>query len=203
MESFSFMLYSASLICVDSIYSGYFAGKSLMSLPSNTMKEKLQNAYFRAVLAKAGANFATPDWDCGIDFYITSPQINTRGKFSPTGNIVLCQLKASKNCKVVGDEVVYQLDAEAYNKLIELEDALGILVLLHLPEEEEEWLIVDESAMCIRYCCYWMEVAGETTDKSSTITVKIPRNQVFDPEAVNHLLNRVSQDTGSGRRTQS
>lgn len=174
-----------------------------MSLPSSTKKEKLQNAYFRAVLAVAGANFATPDWDCGIDVYITSPTVNKRGRFAPTGNIVLCQLKASKDCRLDGDEVVYPLDAEAYNKLVELEDARGILILLHLPDDESEWLVVDNHAMCIRYCCYWKEISGESTKNSSTITVRIPKRQVFDPEAVNYLLSSVSQDAGSARRPQS
>ena len=174
-----------------------------MSLPSNTMKEKLQNAYFQAVLAVAGANFATPNWDCGIDVYITSPTVNARGRVAPTGNIVLCQLKASKNCKLDGDEVVYALEAEAYNKLVELEGARGILILLHLPEDENEWLIVDEHAMCIRYCCYWKEISGKTTENSSTITVRIPKSQVFNPEAVNYLLGSVSRDADSIRRPQS
>lgn len=172
-------------------------GIHLMALPSDTRKEKFHNAYFRAVLAVAGANFATPDWDCGIDYYITWPAINSRGKFAPTGNIVFCQLKASKNCTIDGDEVVYKLDAEAYNELIEI-DALTILVLMHLPETERDWLVVDECAMCMRYSCYWKEIVGETTDNSSKITVRIPRNQVFDPEAVQYLLSQAEQDVGRG-----
>lgn len=161
-----------------------------MSLPQGNKKEEMQRAYFRAVVAKAGASFYVPNYDCGADFILTSLHVNTRERIAPTSKLVFCQLKASDDCEMKGDEVIYELKAEAYNKLAELDEVLSILLLLHLPENEEEWLAVDENAMCIRNCCYWFEVPNKTTENTSTITVKIPKHQVFDPEAVYDLLER-------------
>lgn len=170
-----------------------------MSLPQGNKQEELQRAWFRAVVAKAGANFAILNWDNGIDFYITATKMSSRGTIIPTSNIVICQLKSSKNCEIRENDVVYKLDAEAYNKLAELEDSLAILLLLHLPEKEEDWLTVDDCALCIRYCCYWLEVPNEVTQKTSKITVKIPKHQVFDPQAVHELLDRARQDVRKNR----
>ena len=108
--------------------------------------------------------------------------------------MVYCQLKASDDCEIKEDKVVYELKAESYNKFAELDGVLAIILLLHLPKNEEEWLLVDQSAMCIKHCCYWYDVPKETTDKQYTITIKIPTNQVFDPQTVHWLLEQSTKN---------
>lgn len=161
-----------------------------MSLPQGNEKEEMQQAYFRAVVAKAGASFYVPSYDCGADFVLTTPYINPRGRVAPTTKMVFCQLKASVDCEIIEGEVVYKLDAEAFNKLAELDNVLAILLLLHLPRDEEKWLAVNQCEMCIGACCYWYEVPKVITDNKSKITVKIPTDQVFDPKAVHNLLEQ-------------
>lgn len=161
-----------------------------MSLPQGNKKEEMQRAYFRAVVAKAGASFYIPNYDCGADFVLTTPFVNQRGRTAPTTKTVYCQLKASDDCELRKDKVVYELNAESYNKFAELPGVLAIILLLHLPKVEDEWLTVDNSALCIKNCCYWYEVPKEITENKCTITVKIPIDQVFDPRAVHDLLER-------------
>ena len=165
-----------------------------MSIPQGNKKEEMQLAYFRAVVAKAGASFYVPNYDCGADFILTTPYVNPRGNIAPTTKMVFCQLKASDECEIKEGRVVYELKAESYNKLAELDDVLAILLLLHLPTDENDWLTVNQSAMCIKRCCYWYEVPKEITGNKYTFTVKIPTSQVFDPQAVQHLLEQSVQD---------
>ena len=172
----------------------HHTGIAFMSLPQGNKKEEMQRAYFRAVVAKAGASFYVPNYDCGADFVLTTPYINPRGKTAPTTRMVFCQLKASDDCEVKEGKVVYELKAESYNKFAELHNVLAIILLLHLPKNEEDWLLVDQSAMCIKHCCYWYEVPKVTTDNTCTITIKIPTHQVFDPNAVDWLLEKSPQN---------
>lgn len=171
-----------------------------MSLPQGNKKEEMQLAYFRAVVAKAGASFYVPNYDCGADFVLTTPFVNKRGKTAPTTKMVYCQLKASDDCEERKDKIVYELNAESYNKFAELPGVLAIILLLHLPKIEDEWLEVDRNAMCIRHCCYWYEVPKVTTDNKYTITIKIPTNQVFDPHTVPWLLEQSMQKTDRNGR---
>ena len=163
-----------------------------MSLPSGNRKEELQIAWFRAVVAQAGASFYVPNYDCGADYVLTTSHVNARGRVAPTTQQVFCQLKASQNCRVTDSTITYDFDAEGYNKLAELDDVLSILLLLHSPEYEDDWLEVRASAMCIRNCCYWWIVPNEATDNRSTIAVPIPLAQRFDEVAVRHLLEQSS-----------
>ena len=171
-----------------------------MSLPQGNKKEELQRACFRAVVAQSGASFYIPNYDCGADYVLTTPYVNQRGRTAPTAKMVFCQLKASQDCSIQNNAIAYELDAEAYNKFAELAGVLAILVLLHLPKNEEEWLTIDQTAMCIRNCCYWYEVPKEITLNNSTITVKIPLAQVFDPPAVHRLLDQSVRSFGDTGR---
>ena len=164
-----------------------------MSLPQGNKQEELQRAYFRAVVAQAGASFYVPNYDCGADFILTTTQVNARGKVAPTSQLVFCQLKTYKNSDLGSSHLKYELCAEAYNKLAELDNVLAILLLLHLPENEEDWLLVSQNALCIRKCCYWYIVPKITTQNTRSITVTIPTDQVFDPSAVHNLLEKSRQ----------
>ena len=164
-----------------------------MSLPLNYKMEHLHFAYVRAVVAKAGANCTRPENDYGVDLRINKVRTKPDGGFADTGFLFHCQLKATTNLKVEDDYVVYDMEAGAYKNLVEWQGGLMILIVFKLPKDEQEWLSVTEDVLCMKDCCYWMRLEETSTNESSK-RIRIPRNQLFDPQAVTDLLERVSRD---------
>ena len=159
-----------------------------MPIPPNLAKQELNNAYFLAVVADAGATAAKPTPDIGIDFIVSGARIRNETKFAPTGLSFFCQLKSTTDWNIRDDYFVYKVKADAYNKLAELEKGLGILIVYALPQHGENPLTVDESCFQLRKCCYWYHIPREPTPNSSSITIEIPTTQLFDRNAVEHLL---------------
>ncbi len=160
-----------------------------MPIPPYLVNQELHFAYFRAVVADAGATAAAPTPDIGIDFIVSGARIRNETEFAPTGLTFFCQLKSTTDWKIRGDDFVYEIKkVDAYNKLAELEKGLGILIVYALPQQRERPLSVDESRLQLRECCYWYRVPREPTLNTSSITIKIPRAQLFDRNAVAQLL---------------
>ncbi len=170
-----------------------------MPIPPDLAKQELQFAYFRAVVADAGATAASPTPDIGIDFIVSGARIRDESTYAPTGLSFFCQLKSTTNWKIRGDHFVYTVEAEAYNKLAELEKGLGILIVYALPSDGTEPLSVTEAVLQLRKCCYWYRIPREPTSNTSSTTIYIPRTQVFDHHAVTHLLEIDRLDAYSGQ----
>lgn len=165
-----------------------------MPIPSSHMKEQLQFSYVNAVVARSGAKCTPPPSDYGMDVIISEVKILPDGSFTDTSFLFHGQLKATTRCKIRNDYVVYDLDVKTYNKLVQWEgNAPAILIVFKLPKNEQEWLNLDEDVLCMRNCCYWMRLEGKVSTNVSSKTIKIPREQVFDPQAVTYLLDQVRQ----------
>lgn len=105
-----------------------------------------------------------------------------------------CQLKATVNWKEEETSIVYDLEADTYNKIIyrhQNSTIPCILVLLCLPTEEAEWLHISEEELKLRKCCYYLYINGEPTNNKETIRIRIPRTNVFSPDAVKELVEKV------------
>lgn len=166
-----------------------------MSMPFEHIKERLSVAYVRAVTARAGAKFTENDApEYGVDGFIRAVKKLPSGKYTATGFLFHCQLKATSTCELVGDCVVYDMKVNAYNKLAQWEgNSPCILVLFRLPENPTEWLRLDEDQLLLRNCCYWEHVTGPPSANTGSQRVKIPRSQTFTPDAVRELLEKVKQ----------
>lgn len=163
-----------------------------MAITLNHVKEQLSRAYVTAIAAKAGATVSKPDLDYGIDATVQFVRQLPSGKFQPTGFVFHCQLKATTTCAMEDGYVVYDMEADAYNKLANWEgNSPCILILLRLPEEEHDWLLLNEEQLLLRNCCYWMHITDPPSDNSSSCRIRIPRQQVFTPEVVAELLEKV------------
>lgn len=162
-----------------------------MAIPLTHVEEDLQIAYTQAVVAKAGAVFDPPGHDYGTDGTIWEVQTLPSGKCTKTGSHIVCQLKATINCSLGADYVVYDMDPKAYNKLANWQGPTPvILVLFRLPRDPEQWLELDEEQLLLKNCCYWTRILEPPTTHSSSIRITIPREQVFNPDAVVDLLAR-------------
>lgn len=155
-------------------------------------------AYVQAVVAKAGAYYlpykpTEYGLDCDIKPVTTMPD----GSYTYTGHTLNCQVKSTTNWIEQDDQILYDLEAKAYNKLVAFEIKTAILVVLKLPKDANDWLKCKEDCLELRNCCYWAVLNGSPTTNTSTIRISIPRKQIFDPSAVSALLDFLKQNDGS------
>ena len=170
-----------------------------MPIPPNLVKQELHFAYFRAVVADAGATAAPPTPDIGIDFIVSGARIRNEAKFAPTGLSFFCQLKSTTDWNIRDDKVVYAVKADAYNDLAELEKGIGVLIVFCLPKDQTRPLKVTEEYLQLSNCCYWYHIPREPTQNTGSLNVEIPRSQLFDRHAVAHLLELDRFDAYSGK----
>jgi hypothetical protein len=166
-------------------------------MTDNDIEESLSRAYVFAVAGRAGVLLGgtVKDYGCDGTFHEV---VVLGGKRMQGGFSIDFQLKASKNCTLDNNDVVYDLDAETHRKLIFRKQQGGtpiVLIVLVLPSETDDWLVHSEDQLLIKQCCYWCVVDGVATANKNTVRIRIPRSQQLTPEAVNDLLARVRAGT--------
>lgn len=66
-----------------------------------------------------------------------------------------------------------------------------ILVVLHLPSDQTEWLSIGPESLILRRCAYWTSLTGEAeTENKESVTVTIPDAQCFDVASLMALMER-------------
>lgn len=168
-----------------------------MALPPTHLMSYLQSAYVDAVVAQAGATCTPYPKDYGLDARISEIRLFPDGSHEPSGIGFDCQLKATSDLKESDGHFKYRLEVRAYNILARLQSTLGILIVYKMPDKQDQWLKQSEKALCLKDCCYWLEIPRTPTTNTSTVTVEIPQSQVFDEEAVSKLLSRANGGVGA------
>lgn len=154
-------------------------------LTDNDRKEALSRAYVCAVAGFAGYTVSVEDFDRdGIDL-----RVHAGGRLSPTIGL---QLKATER---LGDTLrdgnyrYNDLPARNYERLIRPSQVPRYLVLLALPSDESDWLAVSVDRLLMQRCAYWVSLSGAAeTDNRATVTVSIPPGNLFDPNALQQML---------------
>ena len=152
---------------------------------SNLRKEQFSLAYIRAVAAAADCHVIIPEVDVdSVDGQIRGPLgIRHRLDF---------QAKSTTDAKIDQTVVRYELERKDYDDLRQPDSPLHILILMMLPPSEDDWVSQTEAELCLRKCAYWLDLRGEPDkDNRRSVTVRIPRKQVFDPVQLPNLLDGV------------
>ena len=163
-----------------------------MSLPITLKKESLSEAYVRAIVAKAGYNFGKYDHDMGIDGVIKDvKEIN--GAFRAIGFGIEFQLKSTWDVTFENGELVYDLEVKNYNDLASWEGGNpAILILFVMPRDENLWVDFSNERLVIRQCAWWCSLQGlKVTDNGYKKRIRIPETQVFSPEELEKLMDKV------------
>lgn len=165
-----------------------------MGLPEADKKEALGQAYVRAVIAKAGFNFAKSEKDFGLDGTIKDIAI-TNGRYHENGFGIEFQLKSSSDVVFDNGEIVYDLESKNYNDLAGWEGTWpGILILFVMPTEEKEWISQTVNSLEIKRCAWWCSLEGQPlTDNTATKRIRIAEGNVFSPEALEALMQKVRE----------
>lgn len=153
----------------------------------NHRKERFSLAYIGAVAARAGFDLVEPRVD--VDS-IDGTLISHTGR-RPR---IEFQAKATARDVVDAEAVTFPLSVKNYDELRAEVIIPRLLILVVLPEREEDWLTHSEDSLILRHCGYWLSLAGEPErGNTATVTVKIPRHQRFDPIALEALMNKANQ----------
>lgn len=147
----------------------------VITTSSNDVKERLSIAYVTAVAARAGCQVVKLDIDKqSVD--ATVRPISGR-KVS-----IDFQLKATSREGLDAETVTFPLPVKNYDDLRDVKStAPHFLVVLVLDMADLEWFSNNEDALLIRRCAYWVDLRGAPpTSNRDTISVKLPRQQVFD-----------------------
>jgi hypothetical protein len=148
----------------------------------------------RAVAAQAGVNCAEPDSDYGVDLCLRRVRARGRRHLDAGGQVDL-QLKSTTRALESDTEIRHDLDVTTYEDLREeMDNCPRLLVLLVLPDEEEQWLEQSPEQLILRRCVYWQSLTGSPpTSASSTVRIAIPRINIFSVEAIRQILARLQR----------
>ncbi len=159
----------------------------------NTQKEDFSYAYVYGVAAAAGYSLqsATRRLDnSGIDATITVP--GTIGsKRLPRFDV---QIKCTSQEVRQENVLKYRLSAKNYDEL-SCDDPFvpQLLIVVLVPDNVDEWLIQSEESLCLQRCGYWLSLRGYPQRTSqSTITVEIPRHNIFNVDALCMIMQRIA-----------
>jgi hypothetical protein len=162
-------------------------------LTRNHRQEALCRAYVQAIAALAGVGTSVPLPDYGVDLSLRN--IEQRGSRHFDGRLQLdLQLRSTTRAGLTATEVRYDVDVQTYAFLRALSPICCLLVVLVLPENEDDWLTQSPQELVLRHCAYWYSLRGEPErSATSSVRVVIPRSQVFSPQAIRNLFTRLSQ----------
>jgi hypothetical protein len=160
-----------------------------VSIPVQHKEEFLSLAYVEAIVAHSGNTYNRFEKDYGVDGTIRKITL-FNGKPTDTCPLVDCQLKATVDWQLRDGRIVYEMEAEAYNKLVHCNSYSAIpriLVLLCLPREQQLWVEQDIEILKLRHCCYWIYIEGEETPNKRSQTIYIPQTQIFSSDFIQAL----------------
>ena len=151
----------------------------------HSKKELFSLAYINAVAAHAGFQVCEPkiDFD-GIDGTLMGDEgQRPRIEF---------QAKGTSREILKEDHLAYPLAVDTYEKLRANTIIPRILIVVLIPEEENEWVAHSEEELLLRHCGYWRSFSGEPASENQTsVTVHIPRTNVFESNQLIELMNRM------------
>lgn len=156
----------------------------------NLRMEQFSRAYVHALAATVGYGCTRPEVDDdSIDMIVSA----TGGSGTRRSPRLELQLKSHAMDLPTGPSISYPLKVKNYNELRVATFVPRILVLVVVPRNIDEWTKHSEEQLVLRRCGYWLSLHGmEETTNASSVTVTVPRTQVFNVEALRGMMERIS-----------
>ncbi len=164
-------------------------------LTENQTKEELSIAYIHAIAAKIGFSCERPKTDMdSVDVEIKSHGYLTHDSIIYSPEIKL-QLKSTSCINMIGDNIHFSLPVNNYEALRSNSMTPRLLVIFELPTNKDDWIHHTSEELIMRKCTYWVNLSGEPdTQNQSSVTVKIPKQQVLSPDELYQLMLSASKE---------
>lgn len=156
-------------------------------------KEKFSDAYLQAIAAVAGYGLAKPNPDTdSVDWVISARGVGDTLR-RPRLEV---QLKCTARDVLRETFLHFPLEIKNYNDLRHPDPLTPcVLIVVVVPDDVEQWLTHSETELSIRHCGYWISLCGAPENSNvATVTVKLPRNQMFTPEALRTIMRRINSE---------
>ena len=156
------------------------------AMTPNSRMEQLSLAYIRAVAADAGYQVHRPETDFdSVDGFLTS-DVGGRARID-------FQAKATTRDIVQAGSIRFPLPIKNYDDLRADTMVPRILIVLLMPECDDNWLAQTDEKLCLRRCTYWLSLAGmPPSSNASSVTVHIPVANAFDRTQLDDLMNNAA-----------
>jgi hypothetical protein len=158
-------------------------------MDENDRKERFSLAYISAVAAHAGYQVVegrSVDKDSVDGHFEANEGQRPRIEF---------QAKATSRDVLRADALVFPLSIKNYNDLRLVTRTPRLLIVVLLPTNEKDWLVHSEDELRMRHCGYWLSLVDlPATTNTTSISVNIPRTQVFDTAQLRALMGRANRE---------
>lgn len=150
-------------------------------------KEQFSIAYVRAIAAAARVNIYHPEVDAdSIDIGFSARSVAG----SPISPRLEAQLKCVTDLNGDNDNWRFPLKIKNYNELVGLHYVPRILIVVLIPPNVANWISQTPASLSLYKCGYWQSLQSlEPSENESSVTVSIPKNAVFSPDALRNLLS--------------
>ncbi len=149
-------------------------------------KERLSRVYVMALAARAGYLTSVPEPDRdSVDL-----RIQAGGNYRPALDL---QLKATTVIpENQGDSLPFRLPMKNYRDLRDKTQTPRLLVILELPKDKEQWMLVTDQELVLRRRAYWLSLQQDYEEISDqeTVTIHIPTENVLDVQSLQHLMEK-------------
>lgn len=157
------------------------------ALPPNARKELFSYAFITAIAASANCDVLFPKMDYNsIDCQLLSTE--------ETCPQISLQVKATSNDRIDGNVLAFDLPIKNFHDLRKKRTVPSMLVVVHLPSLEKNWLEHSADMISLRNCAYYYNVkALEETTNTTSVRVEIPTSQTLHRDSLRQLLDHVSK----------
>jgi hypothetical protein len=160
-----------------------------LGLSVSAAQEQFSKAFILAMASLAGCSVAEPKPDDdSIDWTLSCRLAPRRPKLD-------LQVKSTNDGTGTEAAIHYPLKRKNYDELI-LADLLTprLLVLVVVPPDPLAWLTASPEALVLRHCAYWVSLRGlPATDNETSVTVQVPRANLFDVSALIGLMQMLNE----------
>lgn len=155
--------------------------------PSMQMEE-FSRAFIHAISSVAGFSVESPRLDLNsVDLRIV--QRGTQNSFPITEGLGV-QAKCTYAHKPKNGILSYPLPVKNYNELRHRTSEPRILVIVHIPDNVEEWLSQTDEFIALHHCGYWMSLLDfPDTTNTNNVTVHIPTNQKITVDELKRIMD--------------
>lgn len=167
----------------------------------NTKRERMEDvsvAYVQAMCAKNGYILERVGRDNdSVDVRISCTGLPDADclSYSPMLNV---QLKATYGnfVQLASGDYSFALPVKNYSDLIKTNRMIPIiLVVLHMSDDENDWVVHHNDRLEIRKCAYWVSLKGkEPTDNEGTVNVRIPQDNIFSCDKLKEIMIKVAKE---------
>ena len=161
----------------------------------NIQKEEFSYAYINSIVSAAG--FSQLNQTHSMDISGVDITIQSADKPFPKLDV---QVKCTSDSDIINvkeESIVCDLPVRNYNQLIDKQRLIPlILILVWVPDNISNWVVVEpnKSETIVKKCAYWISLKGEnTTDNNTKIRIKIPLKNLFTPDSVKLIMNKIGR----------